>query len=447
MEKMSGFEFLALHYGGDGQPTNAPVDVLKRHIDEARVTDVLLIAHGFRNDEQEARGLFSTFLATLGENIRRDEFKDALATRKIAVAGIFWPSKAFPEGGHSDHAGSAQGLDDAGDEMEAARAKLEDMRNDVPAGQRSTVNRALAMLDALQNNPDVQDKFVQEILSLVDDRDDDPTEGLSELKAQDGSKVLAKLGTPIIIPTIRPDDGGSTMTVTAGTATSDDGKPLFVTGFFKSIAGRVGQLLNLTTWYMMKDRSGKVGANGVAAAVRAIKAAQPSVRIHLVGHSLGGRCMAACAKALTAEPKVRPDTLSLLEAAFSHYGFSPNNGRGHAGFFRGVITQKIVKGPIISTYSYQDTVVGKSYALSSRLAGDNVKAVGDKNDQYGGIGRNGTQLTPEATDQKMGEVGGRYTFGLDVVNNVDGSGGAIKNHGDVTNSRVTYAVASALAQI
>lgn len=445
MEHLSSFDFLALHYGGDGHPTNAPVDELTRHIGEVRATDVLLIAHGFRNDEKDARRLFGDFLATLGENIRRDEFKDGLATRRIVVAGILWPSKAFPEAGSSDDAGRVQGLDDADSEMAATRAKLEDMRNDVPADRRSTVDRALAMLDALEDDTEVQDQFVKEILSLVED-DEDPTEGLNELKAQAGSDVLAKLGTPIIIPTVRADEAGSTMAVSPFAGVSGEGRPLFVTRFFKSVAGRVGQLLNLTTWYTMKDRSGKVGANGVAAAVRAIKAAQPSVRVHLVGHSLGGRCMAACALTLAAQPKVRLDSLSLLEAAFSHYGFSPNNGRGQAGFFRNVIAQKVVKGPFISTYSYQDAVVGKAYAISSRLVGDNVKAIGDKDDQYGGIGRNGTQLTSEATDQKMGEVGERYAFGPDVVNNVDGSGGAIKDHGDVTNPRVTYAVACAMAK-
>ena len=33
-------------------------------------------------------------------------------------------------------------------------------------------------------------------------------------------------------------------------------------------------------------------------AVRALHASRPDIRIHLVGHSLGGRLMAACAKAL-----------------------------------------------------------------------------------------------------------------------------------------------------
>ena len=48
----------------------------------------------------------------------------------------------------------------------------------------------------------------------------------------------------------------------------------------------------------MKDRSGTVGATGVAKAVRTLRARYPSLRIHVVGHSLGGRLAASCAKAL-----------------------------------------------------------------------------------------------------------------------------------------------------
>ena len=89
--------------------------------------------------------------------------------------------------------------------------------------------------------------------------------------------------------------------------------------------------------------------------------------------------------------------------------------------------------------------MGTAYAISSRLAGDNVKAIGDKDDQYGGIGRNGTQKTAESTNQPLREVGGKYDITLARVNNIDGTGGGIKNHGDVRNPRVTYAFACAVA--
>src|SRR3990170_5068567 len=132
----------------------------------------------------------------------------------------------------------------------------------------------------------------------------------------------------------------------------------------------------------MKDRSGTVGAKGVATAVRALHQRCPSVKIHLVGHSLGGRLMASCAKALGDAPTLRPDSLMLLEAAFSHFGFSADNGRGKPGFFRNVIDKRVVKGPLVSTFSAQDTVVGGPYAIMSRLAGDNTREIGDASDEY-----------------------------------------------------------------
>src|SRR5439155_1889863 len=209
------------------------------------------------------------------------------------------------------------------------------------------------------------------------------------------------------------------------------------------VAGAVGQFLNLTTWYVMKDRSGAVGASGVADAVRALHASHPNVKIHLVGHSLGGRLIAGCAKALCTAPMVQPDSLLLLEAAFSHFGFSPDNGHGTPGFFRDVVAKHLVKGPFLSTFSAEDTVVGKAYSIMSRLAADSTRDIGDASDEFGGIGRNGALKTQEAATSRLHAAGTPYEFKLTVINNLDGSGGFIKDHGDVTNPAITYAFASA----
>ena len=97
----------------------------------------------------------------------------------------------------------------------------------------------------------------------------------------------------------------------------------------------------------------------------------------------------------------------LLEAAFSHFGFSADNGRGKPGFFRDVIDRKVVKGPFVSTFSAQDTVVGGPYSIMSRLAGDNTREIGDASDEYGGIGRNGPLKTTEVVTGKLQRGGHR----------------------------------------
>jgi len=156
--------------------------------------------------------------------------------------------------------------------------------------------------------------------------------------------------------------------------------------------------------------------------------------------------MASCAKALCEPPKLRPDSLMLLEAAFSHFGFSPDNGHGQAGFFRDVVAKGIVKGPFVSTFSAEDTVVGKAYSIMSRLARDSTREIGDASDEFGGIGRNGPLKTDEVASAKLHSPGAAYTYAPAVINNLDGSGGLIKDHGDVTNAAVTYAFASAVAR-
>ncbi len=419
MEPIAGFDFFSLTYNDDGA-LKSPRDLeqLLEHADAGQATDAIVIAHGFRNDVQDATGVYTRFLTTLRGHLSHPRLAAALAGRRFVVGGVYWPSKPFRE----TFGGAEEGTRSLGAGEETMRAQVMEQLEDLKlsgAGpkQRRNLEKAMALLPTLENNPRAQDKFVKLVLSLIDD-DIDATEGIVEIKAQKGSVVLGRIA---------------------------DGQR-GIGDVFGSIFGRVGQLLNLTTWYLMKTRSGVVGATGVAATVRALADRRPSMRQHLVGHSLGGRLIASCVKALCAPPVVRPDSAMLLEAAFSHYGFSADNGKGTPGFFREVIASGAVKGPFLSTFSHEDTVVGKVYAVASRLAGDRSRAMGDAQDPFGGIGRNGSQRTPEAVSGRLQTPGGAYEFAPGVLTNLDGSGGLIKDHGDVTNEAVTYAFASAVAR-
>jgi hypothetical protein len=419
MPIIEGFDFFPLQFDDHGTlQSRQDFDALSARA--ASATDVVFIAHGFRNDENDATRLYTNFLGTFKANLARPEFS-ALSNRQFVFAGVYWPSKPFRETFDEGSSGT-RGLQDASPTLADAKAQLEDFKaHDASAAQRVNLDKAISLLPALETNPQAQDEFVELVLSLLD-ASSDKTEGLPQMRRRPGSEILASLSTP----------------AAGGTRGIGD--------FAGKIAGGVGQFLNLTKWYVMKDRSGTVGATGVAEAVRTLRASYPSLRIHVVGHSLGGRLAASCAKALTAAPKVQLDSLTLLEAAFSHFGFSANNGHGTAGFFRDVIVQQVVKGPFVSTFSAQDTVVGKAYSIMSRFARDNTREIGDAHDEFGGIGRNGPLLTTEVATTRLNDPGTAYQFKDRVINNLDGSGGLIKNHGDVTNEAVTYAFASAVAR-
>jgi pimeloyl-ACP methyl ester carboxylesterase len=189
----------------------------------------------------------------------------------------------------------------------------------------------------------------------------------------------------------------------------------------------------------MKERAGDIGSSGVATLLKRCRQANPALRLHLVGHSFGGRLVTAAASAL---PKNTPKvTLSLLQAAFSHNALSQDYGKGKAGFYRTVLADARVSGPVIVTHTKNDKAVGIAYPLASRIANQVAAALGDENDPYGGLGRNGAQRTQEATGHNavMGKKGAAYVFKPGTVNNLRADA-VIKDHGDVRSEAVAYAI-------
>ncbi len=139
----------------------------------------------------------------------------------------------------------------------------------------------------------------------------------------------------------------------------------------------------------MRDRAGKVGANGIAPLLEQLQG--DGRRIHLVGHSFGARAATAAANATNAPVHA----LVLLQGAFSHYGFADNwDGQGADGLFRAVPNR--IHGPVVVTHTKNDKAVGLAYAIASRLAKQVAIDIGGPGDRYGGIGRNGALKTPEA---------------------------------------------------
>lgn len=421
MQNIEGFDFFPLVFDRDGNLEDAgQLDALVEHAVAGSATDAIFMAHGFRNDVAEATNLYAEFLKNFRADLRRQQFK-GLADRTYVVAGVYWPSKTFRESFGEEESEGTRSLRDPALAMADAKEQIQELKKDATAAERRSLEKAEALLPRLQKSARAQDQFVELVLGTIprSSLDKDKNEGLRQIRKRKGSELLARL---------------------------DDGAEEGTRGIFGSIAGRVGQLLNLTTWYTMKDRSGTIGASGVAPAVRALRKKAGDIRVHLVGHSLGGRTMAACAKALCSRPMLQPDSILLLQAAFSHYGFSADNGEGTPGFFRDVVEKKLVKGPFVSTFSAEDTVVGRAYAISSRLARDNSREIGDAADEFGGIGRNGALKTSEVAGGKLLKPGGTYNFTTGVITNLDASGGLITNHGDVRNPAVTYAFASAIAR-
>ena len=90
----------------------------------------------------------------------------------LIVPVVFWPSLAFRE---TFGEGAAQSLGDETAEKEAVRAQLLELREETPPDCRDALDRALALLDGLQDR-DVQDAFVADVLSVLEGSDPAPRE-------------------------------------------------------------------------------------------------------------------------------------------------------------------------------------------------------------------------------------------------------------------------------
>jgi hypothetical protein len=102
-----------------------------------------------------------------------------------------------------------------------------------------------------------------------------------------------------------------------------------------------------------------------------------------------------------------------------------------------------VTGPALITHTDNDRAVGLAYPLASRIARQVAAGLGDANDRYGGIGRNGAQKTPEAVNAVLLGSSGSYTLERGGMYNLR-SDDFISDHSDVTGPEVAHALLAAI---
>jgi len=410
---------------------------------QANRTDLFVISHGWNNDADAARTLYRNFF----ENFVAVAQPNDLPGRSFVILGVIWPSKKFdelvaasgPPGGAEGSASVKTGANKASDEL--LEEKLEGMKEffTEPA-QQKTLDEARALLPDIEDKGSARQEFVNKIRSLLDPTAANSEDASDTFFKDDGDELMTNLkvdeddldrevagdgegsaSLPLGVGTVHPPEGGA-----AGLAT-------FLAGF-KAAAMNV---LNFTTYFEMKARAGTVGKNGVAKLVD--KLAPQVQRVHLIGHSFGGRVVTATAANSTTD---RIKSMSLLQTAFSHNGFS----QSRKGFFRSVVDQSRIKGPILVTHTKNDKAVGVAYPLASRINGDKTAAFGDENDKFGGLGRNGVQQMTdnERVVGKLLPAGANYPFEAGKFFNLEASP-FIKGHGDVTGKEITHAVRRAIA--
>lgn len=470
MGMLSGFPHFEIEFDKEGAPADpAQVKALKAALKPGDPTDLIVISHGWNNHMGEARELYAGFFASFRK--RADAGLPGIEGRKFAVMAVLWPSKKFAD--HELIPSGAAGLG-GGVPDKAILEQLQELKGFFGGKNADAdLEKAKALVPKLENSPAARKEFAELIRSAASS-DPEAAEGIegAEDASQDffkldGAEVMNRLAKPVPLRLPGPAAhgpggrgpggaaglGGAAAGPAGGPGTggpgAGQGGAAGIGSFFSGIKAAALNVLNFTTYYQMKARAGHVGTRGLAPLLREIKSLHAPLKLHLVGHSFGGRLVTVTASALdknaTSPKAVAIDSLSLLQAAFSHYGFADKWDGSHPGAFRNVLASKQVKGPILATCTANDKAVGLAYPLASLLAGQVAAGVGDKNDKYGGMGRNGAQRTPEAVSLKLLAVGKPYEFTAGKIHNLLADE-FVKNHSDIGGEEVAYAVLAAISR-
>ncbi|MBX5462269.1 MAG: hypothetical protein IRZ28_14410 [Steroidobacteraceae bacterium] len=409
------------------------------------LTDLFVVSHGWNNDMADARRLYDALFRSISDILDiGDGVVPGLANRRLGVLRVFWPSKKFtdeeliPGGG----AASATKENDAAliQQLEALKTDPERLgghdRNPV---REVALTQAQQLVPKLETDASARREYVMLLRSILNPADAHADDGSEEFFSRDAEELFDGLKGNVVAPGATSGGGVTSVHGAPGAAS---GGAAGLKDLLEGVKAAARRLANFTTYYAMKERAGLVGRAGLAPVLQRVRDRKSDIRLHLIGHSFGGRLVTAAANTLP--PNTPRVTLSLLQAAFSHNGLAEKFDEKRDGAFRSIIAQKRVSGPIIITHTKNDKAVGIAYPLASRISRDQAAALGDANDPYGGMGRNGAQrMKPgECVFGDLLAVGKQYALAPGKVFNLKADA-FIADHGSVTGVQVAYAILNA----
>jgi hypothetical protein len=427
MNKIANIPYAEAEFDKDGKLLSNP------QVPEG-TTDLIVISHGWKNARPDAEKLYTDLMTNLAQVTKDDEkFK----ARKVAIIGVIWPAKQWDlamthqNGTEADEEEGGAASVDAGGSPEQQQMMMDaidraEMLFDEP-DEKAQIAKLRALVPKLKkDNSEEQAEFVETLRKLLDPHGSQAATQTDE----DGSKKFFKGNKEDIFTKAMEEAPSSTRDLEMPledpaqelAVGEGSGEAANFLSFLAGPANAVINLLNISTYFKMKMRAGTVGSKGVAPLID--KLAEKVDRIHLVGHSFGGRLVTAAAMD-SKTPKLH--SVSLLQAAFSHHGFS----RVKSGFFRRMVKDKEgpdgkprVAGAVIITHSKFDRAVGLAYPAASRISHDEQAAFGGPDDVFGGIGTNGAiKLDGDEIFKDvnaLGKVGTNYDFKPGKLHNLKG---------------------------
>ncbi|HZQ99620.1 MAG TPA: serine-threonine protein kinase [Chloroflexota bacterium] len=436
--QVAGFPFWVASFdesGGLAQPD--AIDAFLAELPGQEVTDLFVCSHGWNNTREMALAMYERFFeqvaALLGEpTVRRDA--------RIGVLGVIWPSIRWAD--EAVPAPTSPGVPTAAAVARPPPATDEQLVLDLlPAfpAKQDTVRELASLLGSRPRSRRSLRRFKQLMGELADSPDVAPT-------VEDGGEAGGLVGESRSNPLRVFERFGNAARTTGGAQppTADLGD------VFDWLWDGAKEALRQATYWEMKKRAGVVGKLGLGPLLGRIRAVQPAPRLHLVGHSFGGRLVSYALAGLPADGGAPPvASLVLLQGAFSHFAFAEKLpfDPSRAGALAGLAAR--VDGPLVVTHSRFDTAVGDLYPLASIASGDDASAIEDVLFRWGAMGHDGAQAV-DAQGVPFGPAGtAAYPFAPGRFVNLDGDaviaagGPPAGAHGDIFHPEIAWSVLAA----
>jgi hypothetical protein len=426
-EQQAGFTHWELTFDEKGNAVEPDdVEAFVKEQAEQGIDDLFIFSHGWNNDQQAARDLYSRFFT---------QMHDVLTTvgpskAKIGTVGVIWPSMRWVDEAPPARAGGAQAL--------ASSPSVPDERlilNLKPFFKSAKQQTALDTMAKLLKDKPKTEAALQQFYEAMKDL----LGTTNTTAAEDNGEKLGLLG-------------GDAMSVfkrfSALSPQRHAGGGAGLGDIFSALWNGAKEAARVGTYWEMKNRAGVIGQVGLGPVLERVRTARPSAKVHLIGHSFGARLVSNSLLTVRADPPHVVESVFLLQGAFSHFAFSPKlpHDPNRAGALAGMNSR--VDGPLCVTHSLRDTAVGTAYPLASLASRDDSAALSDLLYRWGGMGHDGAQAVG-ATSAKLGPVGTKYEFGIGTFLNLDGNtvitqGGPPSGaHSDIVHPEIAWAVLTA----
>jgi pimeloyl-ACP methyl ester carboxylesterase len=424
----------------DGSASGRAVEDISR----SDATDVVVLSHGWQGDVPAARRQYNDWIS---EMLDHEDRAAPLRRREdgfsAVIIGLHWPSKAW-------------GDEELGSGGYGVSAEV----SGVPAGPS-----AIDELSREGDEPLVPETLVAQFAKPLEDNERIRAAIRTLLEAAVLDPAPRRLSKETVAAYTELDDQLQSKADGNGAPPGDDRERFDAESMYQacrlaqstsfggaSLGGLLAPLRVLTFWHM-KRKANRFGESGAASLVDAIQDALPQVRIHLMGHSFGCIVAASALAGPRSRPRSEPvSSLTLMQGAMSLWSFSRSIpvDPGREGYFRRIIDDGLVSGPILSSQSYYDRAIRTFYSIAASMSKQVEYAA--ELPKYGGIGTWGIQGLEIAAEPRVLENGRKVdlrlvpgqVINLDATSVIAHGSGPSGAHSDICHPEVADAVWQAI---